>query len=72
MSPGARYKDNVELSQYRAEAVVKFFAELFGMDKKIFRPEGKGELYPVDTNDTAEGRKNNRRVTIRIRASQWE
>ena len=72
MSPGARYTNNVELSQYRAEAVVKFFAELFGIDKKIFKAEGKGELYPVDTNDTAEGRKNNRRVTIRIRASQWE
>lgn len=72
MSPGARYKDNLELSQYRANAVVKFFVELFGIDRSIFRAEGKGELHPVDTNDTPEGRKNNRRVTIRIKASQWE
>ncbi|HDQ26094.1 MAG TPA: porin, partial [bacterium] len=55
-----------------ARAVVKFFSELFGLDESMFRPVGYGETRPVATNNTAEGRKLNRRVTIRIRASAWE
>jgi flagellar motor protein MotB len=66
------YKDNMELSQYRARAVVKFFAELFDMDESRFTPVGKGDTQPVATNDTPEGRKLNRRVTIRIQASKWQ
>jgi OOP family OmpA-OmpF porin len=27
-------------------------------------PSGRGELEPIDTNDTAEGRANNRRVEL--------
>jgi flagellar motor protein MotB len=71
MKKGA-YADNMELSQARAEAVAKFFVEIFDMDPKIFRAVGKGDTQPVATNDTPEGRKMNRRVTIRIQASRWE
>lgn len=66
------YRDNIQLSQARANAVVKFFNELFGLDEKIFTAIGKGETEPIASNDTEEGRKKNRRVTIKIRASQWE
>jgi flagellar motor protein MotB len=66
------YADNMELSQYRAKAVVKFFAELFDMNIKMFTPVGKGDTVPVASNDTPEGRQKNRRVTIRIQASKWE
>jgi flagellar motor protein MotB len=67
-----KYADNLALSQARAEAVVKFFVELFEMNPKIFKAVGKGDTQPVATNDTPEGRKQNRRVTIRIQASRWE
>ena len=66
------YSDNMHLSQARANAVVKFFHELFGLDEKMFTAIGKGETEPIASNDTPEGRQKNRRVTIRIRASQWE
>jgi chemotaxis protein MotB len=67
-----KYTDNMALSQARAEAVVKFFVELFNMDPSIFTAVGKGDTVPVDTNLTPEGRKNNRRVTMRIQASKFE
>jgi flagellar motor protein MotB len=66
------YADNAELSEYRAKAVVKFLVELFNMQEKMFKPVGKGDTVPVASNDTAEGRKKNRRVTLRIQASKWE
>jgi flagellar motor protein MotB len=66
------YADNMELSQFRAKAVVKFFSELFDMDIKMFTPVGKGDTVPVASNDTPDGRQKNRRVTIRIQASKWE
>jgi outer membrane protein OmpA-like peptidoglycan-associated protein len=71
MKNGA-YKDNMELSQIRAEAVAKFFEELFGMDPKIFEAIGKGDSNPIASNDTPEGRKMNRRVKLRISGSKWE
>ncbi|MCE5301134.1 MAG: PorV/PorQ family protein [Spirochaetia bacterium] len=67
-----KYADNMALSQARAEAVVKFFVELFEMDNRLFTAVGKGETMPVASNKTLEGRKQNRRVTIRIKASKWE
>ena len=67
-----KYSDNLTLSQARAEAVAKFFAELFGLDPKMFTAVGKGDTVPVASNDTAEGRKQNRRVTMRISASTYE
>jgi len=66
------YPDNLALSQARAEAVVKFFIDLFGMPPNIFTAVGKGDTMPVASNDTDEGRQKNRRVTIRIKASEWE
>lgn len=66
------YADNAELSEYRAKAVVKFLVELFSMNSRTFTAVGKGDTVPVASNDTAEGRKKNRRVTLRIQASKWE
>lgn len=52
---------NLELSQARAEAVAKRLVEL-GIAADRLQAKGWGESKPLDTNDSAEGRANNRRV----------
>ena len=52
---------NQVLSQQRAKAVYSYLAEQ-GIDKTRLRFKGFGETLPVDTNDTDEGRQNNRRT----------
>jgi outer membrane protein OmpA-like peptidoglycan-associated protein len=54
---------NEELSMRRAEAVKSFLVELGVPDDRI-RAEGHGEKEPIATNETPEGRANNRRVEI--------
>lgn len=55
-------KDNLILSKKRAEAVKEFLIKNFGIDGSRLLTEGQGEANPVDTNNTAEGKANNRRV----------
>ncbi len=57
---------NQKLSERRAEAVKKFLVSK-GVDANRISTVGYGETSPVDTNDTAAGRANNRRAEIRIR-----
>ena len=54
---------NQELSQRRADAVREYL-ERRGVAPERIRAIGKGESNPVASNDTAEGRANNRRVEI--------
>jgi outer membrane protein OmpA-like peptidoglycan-associated protein len=56
-------KKNQELSQQRADAVREYL-EQRGVVQERIRAVGKGESNPVASNDTAEGRANNRRVEI--------
>jgi outer membrane protein OmpA-like peptidoglycan-associated protein len=56
---------NQQLSQLRAEAVREYL-ERRGVEPERLRAVGKGELNPVASNDTAEGRASNRRVEIII------
>ena len=56
---------NRGLSQRRAASVVRFLVEA-GIAAERLQSEGYGEDRPVDTNDTAEGRQNNRRVEFII------
>ncbi len=53
---------NLDLSKRRAEAVRTALAEEFGIDQSRIQTDGKGEGEPIDKNDTAEGKANNRRV----------
>lgn len=55
---------NLKLSERRAAAVVKYLTDQ-GIAANRLRSVGKGETEPVASNDTAEGRKENRRVVIR-------
>lgn len=54
---------NQSLSQRRAAAVRDALVTR-GVEPERIRAEGKGEAYPVATNDTAAGRQQNRRVEI--------
>jgi OmpA-OmpF porin, OOP family len=58
-------KYNLGLSKRRAASVVKWLVK-HGIDKKRLAPKGFGESQPIDTNDTEEGRANNRRVVFQI------
>jgi len=54
--------DNLGLSQRRAESVKSSLVKNFGIDASRLETGGKGASQPVDTNSTAEGKANNRRV----------
>ena len=54
---------NQQLSQRRAQAVVKYLVGK-GIDAGRLMPAGYGESRPAATNDTAEGRAQNRRVDL--------
>ena len=56
---------NQKLSDGRANAVMKDLIER-GIAPERISAEGRGESQPIDTNDTEEGRQNNRRVEIEI------
>lgn len=56
---------NQRLSERRAESVKDFLVQE-GVDPERLSTAGHGEDDPVDSNDTAEGRANNRRVSFRV------
>lgn len=61
----ATFPSNWELSAVRATTVARLFAEN-GVDEKRMTAVGQGSKLPVGSNDTAEGRAKNRRVTVTI------
>jgi outer membrane protein OmpA-like peptidoglycan-associated protein len=60
---------NDELSRKRAEAVKSYLVSE-GVPEDMLDTVGKGEQDPIASNDTPEGRANNRRVEIEIDASE--
>ncbi|MDZ4382661.1 MAG: OmpA family protein [Parvibaculum sp.] len=56
---------NLELSQKRAQSVGNYLMAQ-GLDGRRFYIVGAGESQPIATNDTPEGREQNRRVEIRL------
>jgi len=57
------FPTNWELSVARATNVVRYLQEV-GIPPQRMTPGGRGEYDPVAPNDTAEGRKKNRRIEI--------
>jgi outer membrane protein OmpA-like peptidoglycan-associated protein len=58
---------NRRLSQKRADAVIQYMAENFSIPlRRFITPMGYGESQPVGDNKTHVGRKENRRVEVRI------
>lgn len=57
---------NKKLSQRRADAVKKYLVEESGIDAKRLTAIGFGAEKPIATNETAEGRQQNRRVEAAV------
>ena len=55
---------NNKLSQQRAEAVMNYLISK-GVPAAMLTAKGYGPKFPIDTNKTAEGRANNRRVVLK-------
>lgn len=60
------FPDNITLSFARSYAVRKYLITEFDFPKERLKSGASGEFSPIDTNLTAEGRANNRRVEIII------
>lgn len=58
---------NLKLSLARARATVAAL-ETMGVEKGRLSPEGYGSQHPVASNDTEEGRAQNRRIDVRVTA----
>ncbi len=57
---GAEY--NMRLSQQRAESVVNYLVDNFGIERSRLHAKGYGSTRRIAYNDTAEGRQKNRRI----------
>jgi outer membrane protein OmpA-like peptidoglycan-associated protein len=58
-------KRALEVSAARAEAVMEYLVS-HGVDGGRLESQGFGAQYPIDTNKTAAGRENNRRIELQI------
>ena len=59
-------RNNWDLSCLRASSVVQALQNNYGVDPKRLTAGGRGEYYPLATNDTALGKQRNRRTQIII------
>ncbi|MBN1900430.1 OmpA family protein [Candidatus Sumerlaeota bacterium] len=58
------FLDNLALSSSRADNVLRFIVEEGGVDHKRAKSVACSWFHPLDSNDTPEGRRENRRVEI--------
>lgn len=61
-----RYPSNWELSSARATAVVRHLIDLTSLDRGQFVAVGYGSTRPRASNETARGRRRNRRVRVTV------
>lgn len=60
-------KDSWDWSLQRATAVTRLLIREFNTNANQLTPVGRGEFYPLSSNETAEGRQRNRRTTVVFR-----
>jgi len=65
VDPAGPWEDNWHLSVERSRAILRYLAAL-GVDERRFQIAGFADTMPISSNDTPEGRANNRRVDIVI------
>jgi chemotaxis protein MotB len=65
VDPAGPWEDNWQLSSERSRSILLYLAAL-GIDEKRFQIAGFADTMPVSTNETPEGRQNNRRVDVII------
>ncbi|MDR2940985.1 MAG: flagellar motor protein MotB [Treponema sp.] len=65
VDPNGPWEDNWQLSAERSRAILRYLVAI-GLDEKRFQIAGFADTMPVSSNDTEEGRKNNRRVDVII------
>jgi len=66
LSQSAEFPSNWELSSARAINFLKILLENSKLDPKKFSATGYGEYQPISSNDTPEGRAENRRVEVLV------
>jgi chemotaxis protein MotB len=66
IGPNSRFVSNWELSAARALAAVDFFQQSSQVGPGRLQMVGLGEFHPVASNDSAEGRAQNRRIEIKL------
>ncbi|MCS6933544.1 MAG: OmpA family protein [Chitinophagales bacterium] len=64
VSSSGPINSNWDLSVMRASSVTKILVGENKVDPKRVTPAGRGEYFPVESNDTPEGRSKNRRIDI--------
>jgi len=62
----AQFDSNWELSSARADHIARMMLEIGAIAPDRLSAAGYAEFHPIDTNETAEGRANNRRVDLVI------
>ncbi len=68
----ARYPNNLELSNVRANGVLRYLVEKGGVQPERISAIGLGDTKPTTTNTVEEGRTKNRRVEILLYASETD
>ncbi len=68
----SKWKSNWELSTSRATSVLHYLVDTRGINPKRVAAIGYGEYRPVASNDTVEGKRQNRRVEIVILPKNME
>ncbi|OQP67282.1 hypothetical protein A3860_02705 [Niastella vici] len=59
-------KDNLQLSQKRAEAVKAALVSEYGIEETRLETDGKGEAEPAADNNSKEGKAANRRIEMKV------
>ncbi len=67
ISEASYYRSNWHLGAARAVSVVQFIRERSELAPENYKASSFGEFRPIETNDTARGRRQNRRVEIYVR-----
>lgn len=66
VSTSGPINSNWDLSVMRASSVSKILVDENKVDPKRVTPAGRGQFFPVESNDTPEGRSKNRRIEIEL------